>query len=423
MEYILVNGENKLNGTVDISGAKNAAVAIIPAAIASGSVCVLENVPYIEDVVSLTNALESIGVKCERSNDNHTITIDATNIKSHIIGDKFAKSTRASYYFLGALLARFGKVEMPAPGGCVIGSRPMGYHTRGFEMLGATCTQEHGIIKIEAKDGLKGSKIYLDTPSVGATINIMIAAVFAKGTTLIENAAKEPHVVDTANFLNKLGAKISGAGMDAIRITGVAELHGGEYTIIPDQIEAGTYMIAGAITGGDVTVRNIIPKHMESLTSKLREIGVTVTEGLDSVRVQVMNPLKGCEIKTAVYPGFPTDLQPQMATLLCICTTRSMVTENIFEDRFRYVDELRRLGCGTLNKNVQSLIIDGNYTMTGAKVEASDLRAGAALVLAGLAAKGQTSVFGVEHLDRGYENLVGKLSSLGADIKRVRNGI
>ena len=422
MEYIVVNGENVLQGKVDISGAKNAAVAIIPAAIASGGICVLDNVPYIEDVVSLTKAMESLGAVCEFKDNNHTLIIDARNINSHVIEDKFAKSTRASYYFLGALLARFGKVEMPAPGGCVIGSRPMGYHTKGFEALGATCDQEHGIIKIEAKNGLKGGKVYLDTPSVGATINIMIAAVFAKGKTVIENAAKEPHVVDTANFLNKLGAKVTGAGMDTIRITGVEELSGCEYTIIPDQIEAGTYMIAGAITGGDVTVANIIPKHMESLTSKLREIGVTVTEALDSVRVQVTKPLTGCEIKTAVYPGFPTDLQPQMATLLCTCTTRSMVTENIFEDRFRYVDELRRLGCGSLNKNVQSLIIDGNYSMTGAKVEASDLRAGAALVLAGLAAKGKTTICGVEHLDRGYENLVGKLCALGADIQRIQNG-
>jgi len=418
MEYIVINGQKPLKGNVVISGAKNAAVAIIPAAVASGGICIIDNVPYIEDVINLTRTLESIGAKCEFKDDNHTLVIDSTSIQSHVIGEKLAKSTRASYYFMGALLARFGKVTMPVPGGCEIGLRPMGYHLKGFEALGATCKQEHGTVEIVAKNGLRGGNIYLDSPSVGATINIMLAAVFAKGITTIENSAKEPHVVDTASFLNKLGAKISGAGTDTIRIVGVGNLSGGEYTIIPDQIETGTYMIAAAITGGDVTVENIIPKHMDSLTSKLREIGVKITEGLDSIRVKVDCPLKGCEVKTAYYPGFPTDLQPQMATLLCTGTTSSIVTENIFESRFRYVGELRRLGA-PVRVDMRSLVIQGNYVLTGAKVRASDLRAGAALVLAGLAARGETMISGIEHLDRGYECLEEKLRGLGADIKRV----
>ena len=417
MEYIVINGQKRLQGKVSISGAKNAAVAIIPAAIVSGGVCVLDNVPYIEDVVSLTKALESLGAMCEFRDNNHTLVVDATNATSYILDEKHAKSTRASYYFMGALLGRFGKVEIPMPGGCEIGPRPMGYHLKGFEALGATCHQEHGIVTLEAKEGLKGANIYLDSPSVGATINIMIAAVFADGVTTIENSAREPHVVDTANFLNKLGAKITGAGTDAIRIRGKKSLNGGEYTIIPDQIEAGTYMIAAAITGGDVVVESIIPKHMESLTSKLREIGAEITEGLDSIRVNVSAPLKGCDIKTAVYPGFPTDLQPQMATLLCIGTTSSVITENIFENRYRYVGELRRLGA-TLKLDSRSLIINGNFKLTGATVEASDLRAGAALILAGLAAEGKTMISGVEHIDRGYENFESKLNALGADVRR-----
>ena len=418
MECIVINGEKRLQGKVDISGAKNAAVAIIPATIACNGICIIDNVPYIEDVVSLTKTLESLGAVCEFRDNNHTLVVDATNASHYVLDEKLAKGTRASYYFMGALLARFGKVVMPMPGGCDFGSRPMGYHLKGFEVLGATIGQEHGIFSIEAKDGLTGGNIYLDSPSVGATINIMIAASFAKGVTTIENSAKEPHVVDTANFLNKLGAKISGAGTDTIRIAGVKSLSGGEYTIIPDQIEAGTYMIAAAITGGDVTVENIIPKHMESLTSKLREMGVSVVEGLDSIRVQVNNTLKGCDIKTAVYPGFPTDLQPQITTLLCTASTGSIVTENIFDNRFRYIGELRRLGASP-RVDMRSLIIQGNYRLTGAKVEACDLRAGAALVIAGLAAKGTTTISGVEHLDRGYECLEKKLQGLGADIKRI----
>jgi len=418
MECIVINGKKRLVGNVAISGAKNAAVAIIPATIVSGGVCVLDNVPCIEDVYNLVKALESLGAKCNFNEESHTLVVDATNVNSHVVDDNLAKANRASYYFMGALLARFGKVEMPTPGGCDFGSRPMDYHFKGFQALGATYAESHGTVSLEAKDGLKGANIYLDSPSVGATINIMIAAVFAKGTTIIENAAKEPHIVDTANFLNKLGARIHGAGMDIIRIVGVDELWGGEYTIIPDQIEAGTYMIAAAITAGDVTVDNIIPKHMESLTSKLREIGVEIYEDLDSIQVVSSGNIKGCDVKTAVYPGFPTDLQPQMAALLCVGTTRSIITENIYENRYRYAGELRRLGAQPELKQ-RSLILEGNNTLTGASVEACDLRAGAALVIAGLAAKGETQISGIEHLDRGYENLVQKLQALGADVKRV----
>jgi len=418
MEYIVINGQKRLQGNVTISGAKNAAVAIIPAAIAANGVCVIDNVPYIEDVINLTKALESLGAVCEFKDNNHTLVIDTTSVTSYELDEKLTKSTRASYYFMGALLARFGKVVIPMPGGCEIGARPVGYHMKGFEALGATSSLEHGIVTLEAKDGLQGANIYLDSPSVGATINIMIAAVFAKGVTQIENSAKEPHVVDTASFLNKLGAKISGAGTATIRISGVDSLGGGEYTVIPDAIEAGTYMIAAAITCGDVTVENIIPKHMDSLTSKLREIGAEIEEGVDSIRVKVDGQLKGCEVKTAVYPGFPTDLQSQMATLLCTASSFSTVTENIFENRYRYVGELRRLGAIT-KIDSRSLLIEGNHRLTGAKVEASDLRAGAALVIAGLAAEGKTMIGGVEHIDRGYEDIEQKLRGLGADIKRV----
>ena len=418
MDYIVINGKNRLQGSVSIGGAKNAAVAIIPACIVSGGVCLLENVPCIEDVANLIKSLESLDVHCVFDPQKHTLQVDATNISTHVLSEKFAKSTRASYYFMGALLSRFGKAEMPMPGGCEIGERPMGYHLRGFEALGATVSQEHGIVTISAENGLSGANIYLDSPSVGATINLMIAAVFANGVTLIENAAREPHVVDTANFLNKLGAKIFGAGTNTIRIAGVDKLCGGEYTIIPDQIEAGTYMIAAAITRGDVTIENVIPKHLESLTSKLREIGVTVQEGLESIRVLVDKDLRGCDVKTTTYPGFPTDLQPQMATLLCLSTSSSIVTENIFENRFRYIGELRRLGA-SIKLEARSIIIDGNYSLTGARVEACDLRAGAALVLAGLAARGETTIGGIDHLDRGYEGMEEKLRALGANIKRV----
>ena len=416
MEYIVIDGEKSLNGSVTISGAKNAAVAILPAAIASDGICIIDNLPHIEDVINLVKAMESMGAICEFTEPN-TLRIDTRHIKNHVLDDFSAKSTRASYYFMGALLGRFGAAEVPLPGGCDLGQRPIDYHLKGFTALGAECTQEHGVVKLTAEK-LTGANIYLDSPSVGATINIMIAAVFAEGKSFIENAAREPHVVDTANFLNKLGAKISGAGTATIRITGVPNLGSGEYTVIPDPIETGTYMIAAAITGGDVTVENIIPKHMESLSSKLREMGCGIQEGGDWIRVTGTKELRPCEVKTAYYPGFPTDLQPQMATLLCKAQGTSTITENIFEHRFRYTSELKRLGA-QLKVDGRMAVTKGNCCFTGAKVSATDLRAGAALIVAGLAAKGETIIGNIRHIDRGYDNFEEKFRSLGANIRRV----
>ena len=417
MEYIVINGEKPLYGTVNISGAKNAAVAILPAAITSNGICTIDNLPQIDDIENLVKAMELLGAKCTYKNSD-TLEVDARNITGRRINEKCAKSMRASYYFMGALLGRFKYAEVPQPGGCDFGYRPIDYHLKGFGALGATCNMEHGVVKLRA-DKLRGANIYLDFPSVGATVNIMMAAVFAEGVTLIDNAAKEPHVVDTANFLNKLGAKIGGAGTDTIRVIGVPELGGGEYTIIPDQIETGTYMIAAAITGGDVTVSNIIPKHMDSVTAKLREVGCKVTEGGDWIRIQGTKHLKPCEIKTAGYPGFPTDLQPQMATLLCVAGGTSTITENIFEHRFRYISELKRLGA-QFKINGRTAMTKGFSELSGARVQAADLRCGAALVIAGLCAKGETIIGNISHLDRGYERLEEKLRDLGADIKRVK---
>ncbi|MDR0273463.1 MAG: UDP-N-acetylglucosamine 1-carboxyvinyltransferase [Clostridiales bacterium] len=417
MEYIVINGQNPLNGNVNISGAKNAAVAILPASIASGGVCEIDNLPQIEDVMSMISAMQSMGIICDFK-DEHTLVVDARNITSHVLDEKLAKNMRASYYFMGALLGRYKQAEVPLPGGCDLGSRPIDYHLKGFAALGATCIQEHGVVKLYAEK-LKGANIYLDCPSVGATINIMMAAVFAEGITLIENAAKEPHIVDTANFLNKLGAKIGGAGTATIRITGVPSLGGGEYTVLPDPIEAGTYMIAAAITGGDVTVENIIPKHMDSVTSKLKEMGCLVTEGDDWITVRGAKDLRSCEVKTAFYPGFPTDLQPQMATLLCKAQGTSTITENVFEQRFRYIGEIKRLGA-QIKVEGRMAVTKGSCVFTGAEVSATDLRAGAALVIAGLCARGETVIGNVGHLDRGYERFEEKFRSLGADIKRIK---
>ena len=416
MEYITINGGKKLKGTVQINGAKNAALAIIPATIASSGVCVIENLPAIRDVHILVGALRNLGINCEFT-DDHTLKVDSRDISGCAITYDQVKNTRASYYLLGALLGRFKHAEVPVPGGCNLGVRPIDLHMKGFEALGAKINIEHGMITATA-DKLTGANIYLDVSSVGATINIMIAAVYAEGVTQIENAAKEPHVVDTANFLNKLGAKIKGAGTDIIRITGVKSLNGGEYSIIPDQIEAGTYMIAAAITGGDVIVKNIIPKHVDSLSAKLTEMGCEIVEKDDSIRV-IGNPdLQGCNVKTMFYPGFPTDLHPQMSALLCTANGTSVMTEVVFEHRFQYVKELLRLGAN-IKVEGRTAIIKGGSSLTGAQVMAADLRAGAALVVAGLAAKGQTVIGNVKYLDRGYERFENKLTALGADISRI----
>ena len=416
MEHITIFGGKKLNGTVQIGGAKNAAVAVIPAAIASTGVCIIENLPAIKDVRVLVKAMRNLGIHCEFL-DDHTLKIDSSDITDYTITYDQVKDMRASYYLLGALLGRFKYAKVPLPGGCNFGLRPIDLHMKGFEALGAKINIEHGVVTATA-DKLTGANIYLDISSVGATINIMIAAVYAEGVTQIENAAKEPHVVDTANFLNKLGAKIKGAGTDIIKITGVEKLNGGEYSIIPDQIEAGTYMIAAAVTGGDVTVKNVIPKHMDSLGAKLTEMGCKVIEKDDSIRVIGADTLQSCNVKTMFYPGFPTDLHPQMSALLCKANGTSVLTETVFEHRFQYVKELLRLGA-SIQVEGRAAIIEGANALTGAHVTASDLRAGAALIVAGLAAEGQTVIGNVKYLDRGYERFEEKLTALGAEINRV----
>ncbi|MCL2188951.1 MAG: UDP-N-acetylglucosamine 1-carboxyvinyltransferase [Defluviitaleaceae bacterium] len=418
MEQIVINGRRPLQGKVQISGAKNAAVAIIPAALAANGICIIDNLPNIEDVVSLRKAITNLGAKC-KLHDAHTMEIDARNITLFKIGKDEARFMRASYYLLGVLLGRFGEAEVPVPGGCDlnVGGRTIDYHLKGFEALGAETYQDDEVIRVKA-DKLVGADIYLDSPSVGATINIMMAAVFAEGNTIIDNAAKEPHVVDTANFLNKLGARIKGAGTDTLRIAGVRELGGGEYTVIPDPIETGTYMIAAAITGGDITVENVIPRHMESLTHKLKDMNCKVEEDLDFIRVWADAPLKASVVRTSGYPGFPTDLQPQISTLLCTVKGKSKITETIFDNRFRYVEELNKLGAN-FKVEGRAATTDGSCLFRGGEVSATDLRAGAALVLAGLAADGEVRIGNIRHLDRGYEAFEEKFRALGADIRRV----
>ena len=416
MESFLINGGNKLSGDVYAQGAKNAAVAVISAAAMANDICVLDNSPDIEDIANLTAAMNDLGVKC-RYIDANRLEIDPRSIRNHVATSESVAKIRASYYLIGVLLGKYRKAEVALPGGCNFGNRPIDQHIKGFKALGAEVFIENGIVKAYAEE-LNGANIYLDVVSVGATINIMLAASLAKGITVIENAAKEPHVVDTANFLNMMGAKIKGAGTDTIRITGVKELKGARYTIIPDQIEAGTYMIAAAATGGDITVRNIIPKHMEPLTAKLIEMDCAVMSGDDFIRVRGSDKLRATNIKTRAYPGFPTDLQPQMTALLNLAHGTSFVTENIWESRFQYVDELKRLGCN-ITVEGKVAVIEGPAKLTGAEAFATDLRAGASLVIAALAAKGRTTIGDVRFIDRGYEDIVGKLASLGADIVRI----
>ncbi len=416
MDKLVIQGGRRLCGEVSISGAKNAAVAIIPAAILADDVCIIENLPYIEDVISLVDTLNQMGVKSEFV-DKNTLRIDSRNIQNFCATYEATRNIRASYYLLGALLGRFGQAEVSMPGGCNFGTRPIDQHIKGFEALGAEVTVEHGMVR--ATGHLTGTQIYLDVVSVGATINIMLAAVLAEGVTVIENAAKEPHIVDTANFLNSMGAKVKGAGTDVIRVVGVPKLHGSSYMIIPDQIEAGTYMVAAAITGGDVVVRNIIPKHMESMTAKLIEMHVDITEEDDAIRVCASRPLQAVNLKTQVYPGFPTDLQPQMTVLLSTAKGTSILTENVWENRFQYIDELKRLGAN-IQVEGRIAIIEGAERLTGAEVSSTDLRAGAALILGGLVAQGQTVINNVRFIDRGYEDIEYKLSALGADICRIK---
>lgn len=417
MDKLIVQGRKRLVGEVNISGAKNAAVAVIPAAIMAEGVSVLENLPRIEDVNNLCHTIEKLGGTCTYLDNGHTLKIDCDKGTAHCATFEEVQKIRASYYFLGAMLARYKKAEVALPGGCNFGVRPIDLHLKGFRALGATVEEGNGMVRAYA-DRLVGTSIYMDQVSVGATINIMLAASMAEGVTTIENAAKEPHVVDTANYLNMMGANIKGAGTDVIRIKGVEKLHRTEYSIIPDQIEAGTFMFAAAATGGDVTVKNVIPKHLEATTAKLEEIGCEVQEFDDAVRVRAVGRLHRTHVKTLPYPGYPTDMQPQIAVTLALAEGTSIVTESIFENRFKYADELSRMGaCIKVEGN--SAIIDGVNKLTGARVSAPDLRAGAALVIAGLAAEGITIVDDIVYIQRGYENFEEKLRSLGAEIERV----
>ena len=416
MEQYAIKGGNPLVGEVEIGGAKNAALAILAAAAMTEETVVIENVPDLRDTAAMLEAMESIGIRIEKL-DRHTVKINAGMIESLVVEDDSIKKIRASYYFLGALLGKFKKAEVALPGGCNIGLRPIDQHIKGFRALGADVRIERGLVITEA-DRLVGSHIYLDVVTVGATINIMMAAAMAEGQTIIENAAKEPHVVDVANFLNSMGASIKGAGTDVIRIKGVKALHGTEYAIIPDQIEAGTFMFAAAVTRGDVTVKNVIPKHLESISAKLIEIGCEVEESDDAVRVVASKPLTHTHVKTLPYPGFPTDMQPQITVALGLSKGTSIVTESIFENRFKYVDELTRMGAN-IKVESNTAIIDGVQKYAGASLTAPDLRAGAALVTAALAAEGVSTIDDIKFIERGYEDFPEKLQSLGAQIEKV----
>ena len=419
MEQYIIKGGNPLVGEVVIGGAKNAALGILAAAIMTDGECLIDNMPNVRDTNVLLQAMEGIGARIERKGDNEVV-ISGKDIDSAgdlIVDNEYIRKIRASYYLIGALLGKYKRAEVALPGGCNIGSRPIDQHLKGFRALGADVDICHGAIVAKAEN-LHGSHIFLDVVSVGATINIMMAASMATGRTIIENAAREPHVVDVANFLNSMGANIKGAGTDVIRIRGVETLHRTEYSIIPDQIEAGTFMFAAAATRGDVTVRNVIPKHLEATTAKLEEIGCEVEEFDDAVRVRAPHVLHRTHVKTLPYPGYPTDMQPQIAVTLALAEGTSIVTESIFENRFKYADELSRMGAN-IKVEGNSAIIDGVRKLTGARVSAPDLRAGAALVIAGLAAEGVTVVDDIVYIQRGYENFEEKLRSLGAEIERV----
>ena len=416
MEQFIMKGGNPLVGEVTIGGAKNAALGILAASIMTDEDVLIENLPDVRDINVLLEAIQEIGASVDRI-DRHTVKINASDIHEVSVDDEYIRRIRASYYFIGALLGKYKSAQVPLPGGCNIGSRPIDLHIKGFRALGAKVEIERGAVLAHAID-LVGSHIYLDKVSVGATINIMMAAALAEGQTIIENVAKEPHVVDVANFLNSMGANIKGAGTDIIRIKGVRKLHGTEYSIIPDQIEAGTFMCAAAATRGDITVRNVIPKHLEAISAKLLEIGCEVVEFGDAVRVVGKPKQRHTNINTLPYPGFPTDMQPQMTVTLALAEGTSIVTESIFENRFKYVDELARMG-GSIKVEGNVAIIGGVDGFTGAQVNAPDLRAGAALVIAGLAAEGFTVVDEIGYIQRGYEHFEEKLRGLGAQIEKV----
>ncbi len=416
MEKFVINGGRQLVGEVRISGAKNAAVAILPAVLLSDEPCIIDNLPNISDVATIFKAMQSLGAQI-RPISKSAVEIDPRHVNSFVVSKKMAEGMRASSYFLGALLGRMNRARVAPPGGCNFGVRPIDQHIKGFEALGAKMTIENGMVEAKAQR-LTGCSIYLDVVSVGATINIMLAASKANGLTVIENAAREPHIVDLANFLNSMGANIMGAGTGVIKIRGVKHLSGTSYSIIPDQIEAGTYMAAAVAAKGDILVTNVTPKHLESIIAKLVETGAEITEYDESVRVRMTGRPRKCNVKTMPHPGFPTDMQPQMATVLSIAEGTSIVTEGVWDSRFRYVDQLTLMGAD-IQVDGKMAVITGVKGLHSAPVRAVDLRAGAAMIIAGLAAKGTTEIEEIDHIDRGYEDVVEKFSALGADIKRV----
>ena len=418
MDKFVITGGNRLSGEVTISGAKNAAVAILPAVILSDDVCRIENIPNITDVNTMAHILQDMGAGV-RSVNSTTLEIDPRTVRTHVAPYELVRQMRASYYLLGALLGRYHHAVVGMPGGCNFGVRPIDQHLKGFMALGATYTLDGGMVDVMADD-LVGNHIYLDVVTVGATMNIILAAVKAKGLTVIENAAREPHIVDLANFLNSMGADIRGAGTDVIKIHGVEHLHGTTYSIIPDQIEAGTYMVAAAATSGDVLIKNVIPKHLESITAKLEEMGVNIEEFDDSVRVSRSGPLNKCNVKTMPHPGFPTDMQPQIAVLLSIAHGTSIITEGVWDNRFRYVEELRRMGA-QISVDSRLAVVEGVDHLVAAPVKAVDLRAGAAMVIAALCAQGTTQIEDIQYIERGYDRIVEKLCALGADIRRIES--
>lgn len=421
MEKLIIHGGHELHGRVKISGAKNAVLPIIAATLlAQDKPCVLDEVPYLNDVCTIAEVLRQLGAKVDFNRQQHTLFVDSTVLKTVDAPYDLVRKMRASFVIMGPLLARYGKAKISMPGGCAIGTRPIDLHLKGFEALGAEIEIGHGFISATAPNGLKGTSIYLDFPSVGATENIIMAACMAEGQTILENAAQEPEIIDLANFLNIMGAKIRGAGTNVIKITGVPKLIGHNYTIIPDRIEAGTYMVAVAMTGGDIYIENAISEHLKPVIAKLNEAGVKIEEDIDGIRVSCNNRPKAIDIKTLPYPGFPTDMQAQFMAMLTIADGTGLVTETVFENRFMHVDELKRMGA-CINVDGRTSIVEGVPSLNGCQVKATDLRAGAAMVLAGLVANGETEVSYIHHIDRGYDNLVEKLCGLGADICRVDN--
>ena len=415
MEKLFIQGGRRLSGTVKISGAKNAVLPVIAASLLASTPSVIEEIPDLDDVKTITEVLQYLGLNTRR--EPGSLFVDSTGIKSCEASYELVRKMRASFLVMGPLLSRFQEARISQPGGCAIGTRPIDLHLKGFEALGAEIIQGHGFIEARAPRGLQGAKIYLDFPSVGATENIMMAASLAKGQTIIENAAQEPEIVDLANYLNAMGANVRGAGTNAIRIEGVQKLIGTTYAVIPDRIEAGTYMVAAAITGGDVLLKNVLYEHLKPLVAKLKEAGVTIEQDVDQIRVISSGVLRAVDIKTLPYPGFPTDMQSQFMALMSVAEGSSVVSETVFENRFMHVDELKRMGAG-IRVDGRIAMVDGVKQLTGCPVTATDLRAGAALVLAGLAAEGQTEIGSVYHIDRGYDRIVDKLRGLGADISR-----